>query len=295
MWGRDPFSLLAFLAVHTKKINLGTGIVSVFSRTPAAIAQTIATLDEISEGRMILGLGTSGPVVIEDWHGIKFEKPIQRTREYIEIIRMILNGDRVNYSGEIFKLKSFRLQFTPPRKNIPIYIASIGPKNIRLTGELADGWIPFLVPKEYIQDVKKELVTGAEVTRRDAGQIVVCPYIPACVSRDVDSAKRVVQEHIAHYVGGMGTFYHNAISRYGFRDDADRIMEAWKKGSKTQAVECVSDSMMDSVAIVGTAGEGRKKLEEFRQAGADLPILIFPPKASREMVKETIIELAPER
>jgi coenzyme F420-dependent oxidoreductase len=292
MWGRDSFSLLALLAVHTKKINLGAGIVSVFSRTPATIAQTVATLDEISDGRMILGLGTSGPVVIEDWHGMKFEKPLQRTREYIQIIRMILNGDRVNYSGEIFKLKNFRLQFTPQRKGIPIYIASIGPKNIHLTGELADGWIPFLVPKEYIQDAKKELVAGAGVTGRNVSQIMLCPYIPACVSKDVDLSKKVVREHIAYYVGGMGTFYYNVISRYGFRDDADRIVTAWKRGSKTQAIQSVSDSMIDSVAIVGTAGEGRKKLEEFRQSGADLPILIFPPKASREMVKETIVELA---
>lgn len=295
MWGRDSFSLLAFLAVHTKKIVLGTGIVSVFSRTPATIAQTIATLDEISEGRMILGLGTSGPVVIEDWHGMKFEKPLQRTREYIEIIRMILNGDRVNYSGEIFKLKNFRLQFTPPRRDIPIYIASIGPRNIHLTGELADGWIPFLVPKEYIQDAKKDLVAGAGVRGRDVDQIMVCPYIPTCVSRDVDLSRRVVQEHIAYYIGGMGTFYHNAISKYGFGDEADGIVEAWKTGSKTQAIEYVSDSMIDSVAIIGTAGEGRSKIEEFRQAGTDLPILIFPPKSSRDMVKETIVELAPER
>ncbi len=295
MWGREAFSLLAFIAIHTKRINLGTGIVSVFSRTPAAIAQAIATLDEISEGRMILGLGTSGPVVIEDWHGIRFEKPLRRTREYIEIIRMILNGDRVNYIGEIFKLKNFRLQFTPPRKNIPIYIASIGPKNIHLTGELADGWIPFLIPRGYIQDAKKELTAGARAAGRDVGRIKVCPYIPACVSRDVDLSKRAIQEHIAYYVGGMGTFYHSVISRYGFREEADRILEAWKKGSKAQAIQSVSDTMIDSVAIFGTAQEGRRRLEEFRRAGADLPIIIFPPKASREMVKETIVELAPER
>ncbi len=294
MWGRDSFSLLALLAVHTERINLGAGIVSVFSRTPAAIAQTIATLDEISEGRMILGLGTSGPVVIEDWHGMKFEKPLQRTREYIEIIRKILSGDKVNYNGEIFRLKNFRLQFTPQRKDVPIYIASIGPKNIYLTGELADGWIPFLIPKEYFKDAKKELLAGARATGRDVGQVMVCPYIPTCVSRDADLSKRVVQEHIAYYVGGMGTFYHNVISRYGFRDEADRIVGAWKMGNKTQAIQSVSDCMIDSVAIVGKAGEGGKKLQEFRHAGADLPILIFPPKASRDMVKETIIELAPE-
>ncbi len=293
MWGRDAFSLLGLLAVHTKKINLGSGIISVFSRTPATIAQTIATLDEISEGRMILGLGTSGPIVIEDWHGLKFEKPLQRTREYVEVIRMILSGERVSYDGEVFKLKNFRLQFTPPRKNIPIYIASIGPKNIRLTGELADGWIPFLVPREYIQDAKKELIAGAGITVRNAGQIMLCPYIPTCIYKDIELSKKMVQEHIAYYVGGMGTFYHNVISRYGFGDEATRIVEAWKKGSKTQAVRSVSEYMLNSVAIVGTIDEGKRRLEEYRLAGADLPILIFPPKSSRAMVRETMIELAP--
>jgi len=293
MWGRDAFSLLTLLALNTKTVKLGTGIVSVFSRTPALIAQTIATLDEISEGRMILGLGTSGPIVIKDWHGLDFEKPLQRTREYVEIIRIILNGERVNYEGEIFKLKNFRLQFTPIRNNIPIYIASLGPKNVRLTGELAVGWIPFLVPLEFLRDARKELESGAKAKGRDLDQIMVCPYIPACISRDVDSSKRVVQEHIAYYLGGMGAFYYEMISRYGFQDEANLIVEAWKRGSKNQAVQGVSDTMLNSIAIVGTKDEGKKKLKEYIQAGADLPILIFPPKSSRDMVKETIRELAP--
>jgi coenzyme F420-dependent oxidoreductase len=293
MWGRDAFSLLGLLAAHTKKINLGTGIISVFSRTPATIAQTIATLDEISDGRMILGLGTSGPIVIEDWHGLKFEKPLQRTKEYVEIIRMILSGERVNYDGEVFKLKNFRLQFTPPRKSIPIYIASIGPKNIRLTGELADGWIPFLVPREYIQDAKKELAAGVRAAGRDINQIMLCPYLPACIFRDIELSKKVVKEHIAYYVGEMGTFYYNVISRYGFGDEANSIVEAWKKGSKIQAIQSISDSMLNSVAIVGTIDEGKRRLEEYMQTGEDLPILILPHKSSRAMVRETIIGLAP--
>jgi len=292
MWGRDAFSLLTLLALNTKKVKLGTGIVSVFSRTPATIAQTIATLDEISEGRMILGLGTSGPIVIEGWHGVKFEKPLERTKEYVEIIRMILSGERVNYEGDIFKLKNFRLQFTPPRKDIPIYIASLGPKNIRLTGCIADGWIPFLVPREHLQDTKEELMAGAK--KRGANQIIVCPYIPACISKEVELSKKVIREHIAYYVGGMGTFYHKTISRYGFQDEANLIAEAWKKGSKTQAIEGVSDRMLDAVAIFGNRKEGKKRLERFRQAGADLCILIFPPKVTRDSVKETITELAPE-
>ncbi|HSE84414.1 MAG TPA: LLM class flavin-dependent oxidoreductase [Thermodesulfobacteriota bacterium] len=295
MWGKDAFSILGLFAVHTKKIKLGTGIIPVFSRTPAIIAQTIATLDEISEGRIILGLGISGPIVIENWHGIKFEKPIERTKEYVEIIRIILSGDRANYEGEIFKLKDFRLQFNPLRKDIPIYIASLGTKNIRLTGEIADGWIPFLVPKEYIPEAKRELAAGAKVKGRDLDQITVCSYIPACISKDADLSKKLIQEHIAYYIGGMGTFYHNVMSRYGFRENADRILEAWKKGNKTQAILSVSDEMLDSIAILGTGEKGKRKIEEYRDVGVDLPVLIFPPKSSLDMIRETMIELAPIR
>jgi alkanesulfonate monooxygenase SsuD/methylene tetrahydromethanopterin reductase-like flavin-dependent oxidoreductase (luciferase family) len=148
MWGRDAFSILGLIAANTKRIKLSTGIIPVFSRSPAVIAQTAATLDEISGGRMMLGLGTSGPAVIENWHGVPFDKPLQRTREYVEIIKMILGGGRVDYEGEIFSLKGFRLQFQPLRSVIPVLVAAIGPRNVRLAGESADGWIPFLVPVE---------------------------------------------------------------------------------------------------------------------------------------------------
>lgn len=133
-WGRDGFTWLTQLACHTTRIKLATGITTVFSRAPALIAQTVAALDEISAGRVILGLGTSGPLVIENWHGLPFERPLRRTREYIEIIRLILSGERVNYQGEIFQLKGFRLPFAPVRSRVPIYVASLGPQNLRLTG-----------------------------------------------------------------------------------------------------------------------------------------------------------------
>jgi coenzyme F420-dependent oxidoreductase len=293
MWGRDAFSILSVIALNTKRIKLGTGIVSVYSRTPAIIAQTIATLDEISEGRMILGLGTSGPVVIENWHGVKFEKPLQRTREYVEIIRMIISGQRVNYRGDIFGLKNFTLQFNPFRNVIPIYIASIGPKNISLTGEVADGWIPFLVPTEHYKQTEDYLRAGAEKGGRDFDDIKVCPYIPALVSDDEGASRRLIREYVAFYIGAMGTYYSQLISRCGFQKEADSIVGAWKKGSKEEAIKGVSDPLLNSVAITGSANAGRSKIEEFRKAGSDTPIIIFPPKATRDLVRGTINSLAP--
>ncbi len=294
MWGRVAFSILSVIALNTKRIKLGTGIVSVYSRTPAIIAQTVATLDEISGGRFILGLGTSGPVVIENWHGVRFDRPLQRTREYVEIIRMIITGQRVNYEGEIFKLKNFSLQFKPLREVVPIYIASIGPKNVTLTGEIADGWIPFLVPIKHYQQAEDYLRAGADKAGREIDDINVCPYIPALVSDDEDTSRRLIKEYVAYYVGAMGTYYSQLISRYGFEEEADSIIKSWKKGSKEDAINGVSESLLNSVAVSGSAHAGRDKIEEFRKAGAGIPIIIFPPKSPRELVKVTIKTLAPQ-
>jgi F420-dependent oxidoreductase-like protein len=293
MWGRDAFSIISVIALNTKRIKLGTGIVSVYSRTPAIIAQTIATLDEISGGRMMLGLGTSGPAVIEDWHGVKYEKPLRRTQEYVEIIRQVIGGGRVNYHGEIFKLKKFRLQFKPIRENIPIYIASTGPKNIRLTGEIADGWIPFLVPIQSLEETIERLHSGARESGRDPERIKICPYLPALVSEDVDLSIKLVKEYIAFYVGSMGTYYYNLMNRYGFGTEAESITSAIKKGRKSEAIESVSDTLLNSVSIVGSSYEGKIKVGEFINAGADFPIIIFPPKAPRKIVGDTIKSLAP--
>ncbi len=293
MWGRDAFSILGLLAASTGKIKLATGVVPVYSRSPAVIAQTVATLDELSGGRIMLGLGASGPAVIENWHGVRFEKPLQRTKEYVEIIRMIINGERVDYEGEIFSLKGFRLQFRPCRSDIPVLIAAIGPKNIRLAGEVADGWIPFMVPRERLREVGTGLVEGALSAGRDPADVTVCPYVTTAVSEDAEYARKVVGEHIAYYVGGMGIFYNNTVSRYGFGEEARNIADAWKKGYKSLAVESVSGRMLDSLTVSGTVENGRAALKEYHDAGADLPILVFPPKASRALVRETMISLAP--
>jgi coenzyme F420-dependent oxidoreductase len=291
-WGRDGFTWLTQLACHTSRIKLATGIATVYSRSPALIAQTVASLDEISEGRVILGLGTSGPTVIENWHGIPFDRPLRRTREYIEIIRLILSGERVNYNGEILRLKGFRLPFTPVRPRVPIYVASLGPQNLRLTGELAEGWLPIYLDASRLHHFQRDLEDGAQRAGRALSAIDVAPYILSCVSDDVEAAYRLVKAHLAYYIGGMGTFYANLIARYDFQDEVNRVREAWSKGDRKSAAGQVTGDMVAHLAICGSPRDGRAQLEQYRAAGVTLPIVSFAHGASRDMIRQTLEGLA---
>jgi coenzyme F420-dependent oxidoreductase len=291
-WGRDGFTWLTQLACHTSHIKLATGIATVYSRSPALIAQTVASLDEISEGRVILGLGTSGPIVIENWHGIPFQRPLRRTREYIEIIRLILSGERVHYQGEIFQLKGFRLPFTPVRPRVPIYVASLGPQNLRLTGELADGWLPIYLDASHLQSFQRDIEKGARKAGRALNTVDVAPYILSCVSEDVEAARRLVKSHLAYYIAGMGTFYTALIARYGFADEVSRVRDAWAQGDRKSAASQVTDAMVARLAICGSPSEGRAQLAQYRAAGVTLPIVSFSHGASRDMIRQTLEGLA---
>jgi coenzyme F420-dependent oxidoreductase len=291
-WGRDGFTWLTQLACHTSRIKLATGITPVYSRSPALIAQTVAALDEISEGRVILGLGTSGPLVIESWHGLPFDRPLRRTREYIEIIRLALSGERVNYDGEIFRLKGFRLPFTPVRSRVPVYVASLGPQNLRLTGELADGWLPIYLDATHLPGFRRDIERGAVRVGRGLEAIDVAPYVLSCVSEDVEAVRRLVQAHLAYYIGGMGTFYADLIARYGFEDEVARVREAWGRRDRQAAAGQVSDAMVARMAICGSPQEGRAQLERYRAAGVTLPIVSFAHGASRAMIRQTLEGLA---
>jgi len=291
-WGRDGFTWLTQLACHTSRIKLATGITTVYSRSPALIAQTVASLDEISGGRVVLGLGTSGPIVIQNWHGLPFERPLRRTREYIEIVRLILSGERVNYTGEIFQLKGFRLPFTPVRSKVPIYVASLGPQNLRLTGELADGWLPIYLDSNHLADFQRDIERGAERVGRPLDAIDVAPYILSCVSEEVEAARHLVKSHLAYYIAGMGTFYANLIARYGFEDELRHVREAWEGGDRRSAASHVTDAMVARLAICGTPKEGRAQMERYRAAGVTLPIVSFTHGASREMIRQTLEGLA---
>ena len=284
MWGRDAFSLISHMASVTEKIKLATGIISVYSRSPALMAQTAATVDEYCGGRLILGLGISSGYLNEYWHGTKFERPIRRTLECVEIIRMIIAGKRVNYDGEIFRLRNFRLLFEPLRSEIPIYIASMGPKNIELTSRVADGWIPYLCPVSLINERKKILASGGR-------EITVAPFLPAMVSDDRSESKEIVREFVALYVCSMGDYYHKLVSSYGFEEEADRAKKLWRD-NRVEAIKSISDELIDLVSVSGFPDEGRESLGAFAE-NSDLPILMFPYNASKEQTVFAMKALAP--
>ena len=293
-WGYDAVTTLTELATRTRRIKLGTGILPIWSRTPALLAMTAASLDELSGGRFILGLGISGPIVIQDWHGVPFERPIQRTRETIAIIRLAIASDRVTHHGEIFRVQRFRLDFHPPRPRIPIYVAAIGPRNLRLTGEVADGWLPIYSSPDGLASMGQEVTAGAKEAGRDPATIEIAPYTLACLAEDVEMGRRLVRRHLAFYIGGMGTFYFDLMKRSGFGQDAEAIQAAWRRGDRAGAADRVSDGMLDGLSLTGDLAMCQAQLERLRSAGATLPILMPPRGSTPAMIRRTIDLLAPD-
>jgi F420-dependent oxidoreductase-like protein len=292
-WGYDAVTTLAELATRTRRIKLGTGILPIWSRSPALLAMTAASLDDLSGGRFILGLGISGPIVIQDWHGVPFERPIQRTRETITIIRLAIAGDRVTHDGEIFRVQRFRLDLHPPRPQVPIYVAAIGPRNLRLTGEVADGWLPIYSSPDGLAAMGQEVVAGARAAGRDPATIEIAPYTLACLAEGAEMGRRLVRRHLAFYIGGMGTFYFELMKRSGFSQEAEAIQAAWRRGDRAGAADRVSDRMLEELSLIGDPATCQLKLDRLRSAGATLPILMPPRGSTPAMIRRTIELLAP--
>jgi F420-dependent oxidoreductase-like protein len=296
-WGLDAFTVLTVIACNTQNIRLATGIVNVFSRTPALIAQTIASLDILSNGRAILGLGSSGKIVVEGWHGVPFDSPLGRTREYIEIIRKALSGAPVNHDGKFYQMERFRMLAPPVQERLPIYIASLGPKNLELTGEVADGWLPVWLNMGRIADLKEQLAVGAAKSGRSVSDVTVAPYLMCYTSdssEDLDHGADLLRAHIAYYIGGMGTFYFESFSRAGFATEAKAVRDAWGSKNRDQAAGAVSDRMLESVTVLGDAQQCRDQMAKFRQAGVDMPVATFPHGTEIDTIHLTIDALAPQ-
>jgi alkanesulfonate monooxygenase SsuD/methylene tetrahydromethanopterin reductase-like flavin-dependent oxidoreductase (luciferase family) len=278
-WGYELFTSLADLIRVTTQVKIGAGVANVFSRSPAVIASSVATLDERSGGRIILGLGTSGPQVIEHWHGIKYDRPLRRLREYVDVVKLILRREPLVYHGEVFQLeRGFTLRFRPVRSEIPIYLASLSPKSIELAGQIANGVLPVHWPAPDFPGLRADLDRAAEQVGRTGGATRVAPYVVAHVVLDeADRAaeRRQARGPVAFYAGRMGTFYASMLTRHGFGDDVEAIKRGWESGHSA-AFEAVSDRLLDATAIVGTPAEVVARLHQLRALGVDEPLVTMP-------------------
>ena len=271
-YGTDAISILGALAARTERIKLGTGIVNVFSRTPALLAQTAATLDLISGGRFNLGLGTSGYQVVTGWHGMAFDRPLQRMRETIAIVRQVLRRDRLLFDGQVFRLdKGLKLLAHPVRDTVPIYLATLTPGGLRLTGELADGWIPTLFSPEHVDLFRPDLEAGARIAGRSVDAIDIAPHVPVSIDDDRARAREALKPWVALYVGGMGSksknFYNDLVSKYGFADDARTLQELYLGGKQLEAIRRVPDALVDAISIAGPPSYVRERLPVWAAAG----------------------------
>lgn len=290
--GRDAFMCLARIAAVTADVRLGTGIVCVYARTPAMTAMSAATLDEMSDGRAILGLGASSRETVEEWHGTPFDRPLRHVRETIEIVRAAFRDDRVTYDGELYRLTDYPTMFEPVQDTVPIYNAALGATNRRLTGEFADGWLPVHVPVEELADRIAEIRGYAADAGRKPDDVTIAPYVLACVSEDGTTARRRVSELLAFYIGAMD-YYAGVFTDLGYGEVVDDVQAAYANDGRTAAAERVSDTdLVDNVTIAGRPEEARSQLQAYYDQGVDVPI-VYPPVAASEVVESTIEALAP--
>ena len=277
-YGSDAATILGWIAGLTTKIKIGSAIFQMPARSPAMTAMTAATLDQLSDGRMLLGIGSSGPQVSEGWHGVRFGSQLARTREYIEVVRKALARERLEYSGEHHVLplpngpgKALKLTIATVQERIPIYLAAIGPKNTALAGEIADGWIPTLVSPEHLPDLRASLEEGAAKANRSLDDFDIAPTVNVYVSDDIEKGRDVMRPFIALYVGGMGSrdknFYNNLVQRYGFEDAAKRVQDLYLEGKRDEAMAALPDELIDLVSLNGPADKVRDRLRVYREAG----------------------------
>jgi F420-dependent oxidoreductase-like protein len=294
-WGTDVVSVLSWLGAKTTTLKLGAGILQIPGRTPGMTAMTAATLDLMSGGRFLLGLGVSGPQVAEGWHGVPWGPPLKRTREYVDIVRRMLRREVVEYHGELYDIPftgdgatglgvPLKLMLRPLRAEIPIYLAAIGPKNVALTAEIADGWLPIFLSPERVKDVfGPSLAAASDGFDIAAGVNVV-------LTKDAEGGRDYVKHHLALYVGGMGArgrnFYNDLVCRYGYEEAAAKIQDLYLDGKKLDAAALVPDALVDEVALVGTRDQIADRLGAWKACGVTtLIVQSHDPEALQTMAE----------
>lgn len=299
-YGSDAVTPATWIAAHTARIHVGTGIMQIAGRTPAMTAMTAMTLDALSGGRFRLGLGVSGPQVVEGWHGQPFARPLGRTREYVAIVREVLRRERpVEFHGEHYQIpyqgrdatglgKPLR-SILHGRADLPIYLAAIGPRNVALAGEVADGWLPIFFSPRRMAMFRGWLEEGFRKAGRGAEGFDVMPVAGVVVGDDVDGCRALIKARLALYVGGMGArgrnFYNELACRYGYEDAARRVQDLYLAGRKEEAAAAVPDALVDEVALCGPRDRIRERLAEWRACGLTTLAVAGNVEAMRTMAQ----------
>ena len=280
-WGMENFSMLSSVSLEYNFSNIGSSIINIYSRSPTQIAMGTATVDTISNQRLILGLGTSSKPIVEQFHGKKFVDPIQRMREYVEIIRLALTGNKINYSGKIFSLENFSLLIKPPRANVPIYLAAVNQKMINLTWEIGDGVILYLRPKN---EIKSTLGIMQKQRKIDSTLQII-----TCVHEDSDKAVERAKKTLAFYIS-VGEIYRKFLASNGYKNDIMNIYDEYKSTGLQNNFMFVTDKMVKDLCICGTPSESQQQLKEFKETGIDLPILQFNPIDNTESSFDILLQ-----
>ncbi len=289
-WSYDITVLLAELAVRTKHLRLGTGILSVWGRSAATFAMAASTLSKISDGRFILGLGSSTPQMAEGFHDTLYETPYEKLRTTITQIRALIAGERIPLAN-VSEARPLRLNL-PANPDLPIYLAASAPKSIQIAGELCDGWIPFLFPRDHLADGVALLKEGAERADTQGKESQVCAVIPTIVANDTATARKGAAWVVAFYLTTMGPIYKNVLIRYGYQSAVTAILEA-NEGRKPSKVPPEAEVLLEQLTLYGTGEEVREKLATWYSSGATMPALMMNPNLGLDEISYTLDAIRP--
>lgn len=287
-WGRDAFVLLARLATITSQARLATGIVNVWGRSPGTLAQAVATLDEVSGGRALLGIGVSGPKVVQDWHGVAWREPLARLREVTDIVRLALAGERVDYEGRHFRLRDFRLQFTPVRPDVPIYWGVYGERAAAAAARHADGWLVGERALGSWQEPGPFRKAAAEAGRPGPGVSFMLQVTACDTDQQRDAAHELLRRDLAFRIAGLGEFHRKSLEGLGFGETCARVAAAWRAGDRGAATAAVSGALAGAMSCIGSPAEVATYVERARRAGIDEPVVTVPRGTPTERILATL-------
>lgn len=275
--GLELFTFLGALLSQTQRIKVAPGIASIFTRTPAFMTMSMATLHAIAPHRTLLGLGVSTRIIVGNWHGLTWDHPLERTAEYVQLVRQGLRGERLMHQGAYYHSENFRLGVEPPG-DVPVYLAAVNPKMLRLAGAIADGVLLTWVPLENVSQVVAEIRAGAQQAGRDPDAVDIALYLRTCVTEDRQAALEWLRRDITGYT--VADVYSRVFRRFGFQSEVDTMQQAWQQGKRQEALEHISDRMVEAMGIIGSAAECARRIRQFITAGVDLPIVVpFTPEA----------------